>query len=180
MSLRICCSVVILVLLGMGCLPCAEAQSCRLEALPPSVRVMVEEKYPGWKIVTAGDLNRDDQKLWREAHGTSCPGLTTGHFEGTTLDYAISLIRLNGNKMRQALIVITTTEKGAMLRVLDPPSEVARPAVVTKLPPGKYSSADRSQSVVVQSDVVQEETIEAGASIFYWRSGAYHRLDVSE
>jgi hypothetical protein len=78
--------------------------------------------------------------------------------------------------------MIVLSERGQMFvaQVLDPPSIVARPLVISKLPPGTYSDAEGDRTAVAKFDVIQQEAIEAGATVFYWSNRKFHHIVVSE
>lgn len=160
--------------------PAEISKKCGVEQLPAKARALLLTKFPEWHIVETKDLLGDDRNIWIKAHHDACPGIAKGNFEGGQPTYAVSLIRRKANRLWQALVVLSDKDQVFVARVLDPPSEVARPLVISRLPPGKYSSAEGDTIAAAKFDVIQEEAIEAGATVFYWKNGEFHRIVVSE
>jgi hypothetical protein len=167
-----------LVLIGIATLAPAQAQSCSYDALPTSVRALVEEKYPGWRLVQLSDLRSDDQTLWKKSHGRECPGLAVGHYENDSENsFAVTLFQ-RSPKLRQLLAVITGLPM-PKLHVLSQPQEVAYLSVVSKLPPGSYADAE-GKPLKVRRESISYEAIEAGAIMYYYRDGGYVPVQSNE
>jgi hypothetical protein len=172
-------SVVVLVLLSIAFLARAQETSCKLNALLPSVRAVVEEKFPGWRLVNVFDLRSDDQSLWKKSHHGECPGLAVGHYENDSDNsYAITLFQ-KPPKLRQLLIVITPGLSTPKLHVLSRPQEVAYLSVVSKLPPGRYADAE-GKALKIDKESISYEAIEAGAIMYYYSEGRYQSIQSSE
>ena len=52
--------------------------------------------------------------------------------------------------------------------------------VISKVPPGKYSDYEDARiSVTTKLDSILVESIEAGATLYYWSAGRYKSVRVS-
>ncbi len=170
---------VISLLLTIGSLAYAAEQVCNQDAVPAPIRSLVQEKYPGWRIVQVSDLRSDDQSLWRKAHHGQCPGLFAGHFEsGVAESYAITLFR-KAPKLRQLLIVATMEDSVPKLHVLSRAQDVAFLSVISKLPPGSYFDAE-GKRLKIGRESISYEAIEAGAVMYFFRNGTYVSVQSSE
>lgn len=179
MSLRFCYSIIVIVLLVEGSLARAQEHSCNIDALPPSVRALVEEKYPGWRLVEGSDLRSDDWSLWKKMHDGRCPGLAVGHYENhNDNSYAITLFKKQP-KLRQLLVVITPGASAPKLHELSRPQDVAYLSVVSKLPPGSYSDGE-GKPLRLRKESISYEAIEAGAIMYYYSQGRYKSVQSSE
>jgi hypothetical protein len=50
--------------------------------LPRDLQSVVEDKYPGTKVISLPDLSEDDKQLFQKGHADSCPGLVKVDFYG--------------------------------------------------------------------------------------------------
>ena len=94
------------------------------------------------------------------------------------------LLQADGVEIRQRLIVLTQGKDGP--RVVQV-WERAWPSaggsggaafVISRLPRGTYSDAQRTRSVVTSLDGILLEAIEKGATMYYWAGGAFRSLEV--
>jgi hypothetical protein len=149
--------------------------------LPFEAGMVVEDKLKDWKVVTIADLRPDDRGIWTGKFGSTCPGVAAGHFDpGPSSSYAVTLIQRRGQDIYQMLAVLSKTGHAYRLATLSPATQTSVPSIVTKGPPGRYSTPDGSIHINSRFDVISYEVIEAGAEIYYWQNGSYHSLQTSE
>jgi hypothetical protein len=149
--------------------------------LPAEVRALLESRFAQWKVVTIADLGLDERRLWRQKHDDLCPGIAGGRFDGSpNVSYAVTLLREHNKQLYQMLVLVHRTTKVYRIVILSPPQRVAVTSVVVKLPPGEFSTGDRSARIRTKFDVISYEAIEAGAIVYYWGHGQYKSLQTSE
>jgi hypothetical protein len=153
---------------------------CSEQSLPSPVRRLLSPELPGWRVTALQDLTPDDQEVWSKARGSACPGLLEGRFESAGRGYAIMLMRKDRGKFQQTLVVGVDKGGSWAFRILDGPSGVRVPLVITKWPPGKYESTDKGRQATTDFEVIQEEQIAASAAIFYWKDGKFRYMRALE
>jgi len=52
--------------------------------------------------------------------------------------------------------------------------------VIRKIPPGRYSDAERTRSVRTRFDGIALEKLEAAGTLYYKTKSGFRRLDISE
>jgi hypothetical protein len=177
-GLALAVTLVLLVIPASQAFAGGEGDSCQLS---PAVQRAIQKEFPTWNVVTIDNLNPDDRALWLQEHSNECPGFAVGNFDGRgSPSYAVTLLRHQGEKLWQMLLVVRSENEGYRLHVLSKAQETAHVSVVEKLPPGNYSSIDQSARIRARFPVIQYEAIEAGAIIYYWRNGRYNSLATSE
>ncbi len=166
----------VLLMLAGSCF--AASPTCAAK-LPKSVIEVIQKRWPGWTIVDVMDLRSDNQTLWKKAHGTCCPGVVVGHFEGNSTSYAVTLFR--GKKtLDQVLLVIKPEAQGEpRVFVLSAPQTVAYLSVIHKVPPGTYDDVEGG-TVRIRRDAIEYEAIEAGSVTYYFEGGRFRSLQTSE
>jgi hypothetical protein len=169
-SMKSCLLFVVLVL---GVPSIHAQQSC---IPPPQIAQVLSAQWPGWHILQLDDLYPDDRALWKHHWRSACPGLTTGHYiKPGSKSYALALIK----DKQEAVIIIPDSGSLADVHVVIPPC-VGVFCVVHTLPPGKYSDAERTQSMSVTTDSIAFEHIESGMTMYYWKAGRFRSLELSE
>ncbi|HEX6879906.1 MAG TPA: hypothetical protein VF135_06055 [Terriglobales bacterium] len=175
MNRSVLVAVLFLVLAGSYC---AATTACTNQ-LPKPVSEAIQKKWQGWQIVDVADLRADDQTLWRKTHGTACPGVAVGHFEGSSTSYAVTLFR-HKNGLEQVLLVIKPEAHGdSRVYVLSKPQNVAYLSVIHKLSPGTYDDGEGGK-VRIRRDAIAYEAIEAGNISYYFEGGKFRSLQTSE
>jgi hypothetical protein len=154
---------------------------CDGTGLPLGVQQVIQQRFPGWGIVTIKDLDPDSQKIWLEAHPKECPGFAVGNLDGSgATSCAVSLWQ-HRDAARFGMLLILTKEKAAYkLHIVAKAEKVGTLSVVSTLPPGNYSSADGTSHVRANFPVILYEALEVGALIYYWDNGRYNSLLTSE
>ena len=179
--------LVLLVAVGTACVIASVAQTaapCDASALPAPLVEVLKSKFAGWRLERLSDLDGDDQKLWREGHSKECPGIAVGHFESAdNLSYAVLLLISSAQSGGYRIVVFSkdASADSYSAKVLD--REVGKDyfaPVIYKLPPGKYTGFDESQSVFLKLDGVGVEWLEKSSLIYYWRAGRYHTIETSD
>jgi len=175
------------VVLAFGTQLAAQTQSAsERDVLPPKARMLVNKKFPGWRIKGLADLVDDDKQLWAKAHPKECPGIAIGHFEThNQTAYGLLLIPASGTETSYKILVLSksATTDVYSVRVLD--HAEGQPGsgsglVISKVPPGKYSGFDSTQSVRLPLDALEAEWIEKSSVLYYWRNGRYRALQTSD
>jgi len=158
--------------------------ACDKLSFPVEVEQLLAAKFPSWRVLRIGDLaDPHDRELWLKGNPKECPGIAAGHFESKAhVSYAALLIPRDLGRPGYRLVVVTTDRKGQYRAVVLEKSDnpIPRAEVVYRVPPGKYFDAQRLRSVQLALDGIQKERMEAGATLYYWKGGQYHRLIVSE
>lgn len=78
-------------------------------------------------------------------------------------------------------MLVILTRHGAVMKedVLSPAQDVAYLSVISKLPPGKYTSST-GESFRLERDSVVYEAIEARSSVYSFKDGRYASVSLSE
>ncbi len=176
--------ILAIVLFGIG-LSAQSQNRCRIENLPVQAQGLIRT-FPGWRIKLVSDLESYDKQLWEKAHPKECPGLAIGHFQ--TADqtaYALLLIPNKGVNDGFKILVLTKSEKADIysLKVLDHAEQQPGSSsglVISKVPPGKYSGFDMTQSVTLKTDGIEAEWLEQSSILYYWKNGRYRKLQTSD
>ena len=179
--------LVIFIVVTFGTHLAAQTQNiCEADALPSEAKSFVSKTFPGWRLKLTSDLVDYDQKVWAEEHPKECPGITIGHFEASDQTaYGLLLIPKSGPKTGYKIVVVSrsTTADHYSLMVLD--HAEGQPGadsglVISKVPPGKYSGFDTTQSVQLGLDGLEAEWIEKSSVLYFWKNGRYHTLQTSD
>jgi hypothetical protein len=123
-----------------------------------------------WKVLELTDLFREDQALWKRAHGDDCPGLVEVRMESDKVFTAVALVRRERKRLLEKIVLIP--DDSAQPIELSPENPVAIPQVISRIPPGRYLDRATEQYRQLTSDGLLLEQIEAGAAILYLRDGA--------
>jgi len=165
----------------------AQSQNrCRMENLPVQAQGLIRKTFPGWRIKLVSDLESYDKQLWEKAHPKDCPGLAIGHFRtADQTDYALLLVPNEGVNDGSKIFVLTKSERADTysLKVLDHAEQQPGSSsglVISKVPPGKYSSFDTTQSVTLKADGIEAEWLEQSSILYYWKNGRYRKLQTSD
>jgi hypothetical protein len=129
-------------------------------------------------------MDTDDQKLWLAARGNACPGMVDGNFEtADKTSYALLLVPKSNAAAGYKIIVLG---KGAsddsytwkLVDHAEAPTDLG--LVISKVPPGKYSDWEGNKSIHLKLDGLQVEWMEKGALVYYWSTGQYRRIRLSD
>ena len=152
--------------------------------LPAAVNELLTSQFPKWRPKQLSDLESYDQKLWLKSHPQSCPGIAEGHYQsGIDLSYAVLLVpKLTPTNGYQLVVVNKKTAQPAHVwKLLDGSDRQPNSgAVVSTVKPGKYSDLERAKSVTIKSDAIDFEWLEQAAVLYYWSSGRYLKLQISD
>jgi hypothetical protein len=125
----------------------------------------------------------EHRELWEKSqNGKDCPGIAIGHFENKlSVSYVLSLVPKNGENLGFRLIAFNPIQNGNYVdKIVEKSNEPSNPQIVYKVPPGSYSDAEETTSVLLLNDGFQMEEMEKGALLYYWKGGRFHHLIVSE
>jgi hypothetical protein len=152
--------------------------------LPAAVNELLTSQFPKWRPKRLSDLESYDQKLWLKSHPENCPGIAEGHYQsGDDLSYAVLLVPKLTPTNGYQLIVLNkkTTQPTYVWKLLDASEgQHNSGAVVSTVKPGKYSDLERAKSVTTMSDAIDFEWLEQAAVLYYWSSGRYLKLQISD
>ena len=158
---------------------------CDVSALPIQISEVLKSKFAQWRPKRLSDMEADDRQLWSKGpNGKACPGIAIGHFESAKeLSYAVLLVSQTEPTGGYKILVFS---KGPSVdayawKLLDhADGETYSGLVISKAEPGKYSDFERTKSIQTKLDGVYVEWIEKGAVLYYWSTGRYRRLPVSD
>jgi len=145
--------------------------------------MVVSEKFPGWRVKAVSDLEGYDRELWLKEHPKECPGIAVGHFEDPSqAAYALLLLPKSAVPGGYKLLVVAKAAGGDkyVVRVLDEEQGSDAGLVISKVPPGKQTGFDTTQSVRLKLDGFEAEWLEKSSVLYYWRNGKYQTLETSD
>jgi hypothetical protein len=153
--------------------------SCKA-LIPPDLANEIKARNSGWKIVDLSSLIEDDRMLWVKKHGKVCPGVAKGNFDASKRSqYALVLMRQQPQPEVKLLHAVKGEQAKYRLTLLAE-SPVTRAPVVFRAPPGNYYDAEDPRTPIkIKTDVIIFETIEAGATAFYFVDGKPRQLEIS-
>ncbi len=174
----------LLLVAGVGLLGSARANAANADPcsnLPPAVSAYLGAK-PQWVLVRVTNLNADDRKLWKDAHGAKCPGLAIADFEGRgRLSYGLALLRHDRRGDEEKFVILHQRAKGISIMVVFPPYRPGNPDVVWRAPPGRTQAwDDDTKTILVPHDSVIFETLEAAAQQFYFKNDHLLKIQTSD
>jgi hypothetical protein len=149
--------------------------------LPKPLADVLRSSHSQWKVLELSDLTEDDRQIWEKARGKVCPGVARGDFDGSRKpQYAVLLLYRKTPTTLRLVHAVQAGNRPYRLLTMDE-GESSRPPVVHRQPPGKYYRAgDTKTAIDVRGDVIYLETIEAGATAFYFANGKLRKVLVSE
>ncbi len=156
---------------------------CDLTVLPHQAQRVLKQEFSKWKVLTFADLTDVEQKLWlKDNNHEKCPGIAVGHFEEqANLSYALFLIPHERMKPGSRFVVMSKRKKGGFeVSILFQTDNPTSYNVVSRVPPGKYSDSQKTESVLLSLDGILLRQFEVGATLFYWKNGRYRQLILSE
>ena len=159
--------------------------TCDSSALPAPAQHLLTVKFSKWRPKLVSDLDTDDQQLWVAAkQGKTCPGMVAGHFETEDkISYALLLVPKSNANAGYKIIVLSedASDNSYQWKVVDHADAGAELGlVISKVPPGKYSDWDGNKSIQLKLDGLQVEWMESAALVYYWSSGQYRSIQVSD
>ncbi len=76
-------------------------------ANPPAAAIAYLKAHPGWKILSAADLQPDDRSLWTHVHKNLCPGMAEVDFDGSGNKYvALTVIRPDKDWFIETIVIL--------------------------------------------------------------------------
>jgi hypothetical protein len=183
-------SVALLMLLLLACFATragsAETSTvCDSSALPAPAQHLLTLKFSQWRSKVVSDMDTDDQKLWLAAwQGNACPGMVAGNFEtAEKISCALLLVPKSNTRVGYKIIVLgkDASDDSYTWKLVDhaeAPADLG--LVISKVPPGNYSDWQRNKSIQLKLDGLQVEWMEKGALVYYWSTGQYRRIRVSD
>jgi len=169
-------------LIGLALVCCAPiaAESCT-PSLPPEALNLLASSYPGYRVLQLGDLNSDDQTIWKNSYGDACPGVVEGFFTGPSKAYAVLLVPDKQNQGEIKAVLVEAAPDGGMThrRIFSEPSQPNLP-VIRKSKPGVYEDAETHAKVRTSNDVVLIEHLESSITALSVSRGKVKRLTLAE
>jgi hypothetical protein len=144
----------------------AFAEGCPSD-LPESARAVVEQG--NWKVVQPLDLPVSDARIFKNAHQGQCPGVAAGNFYSKAdSSFLVALIQQDSQNNLIEKLVLVTLKKGRMDTIETiPPTQVTKPSVVWKLPPGHYAGVDGTRAHISRDSFVYEQVISTATQYYY-------------
>lgn len=120
--------------------------------LPVRLDEELSKKYPGMHVVTLGDLDEYDRKLFQKDHDTRCPGLVRVDFYGDGKPTWVVVLIAGENPNRKAELVIARLIDGRWeARSLE---KTDGTPVVWREGPGKYEGMSEPQTIRAKYPVI--------------------------
>jgi len=157
----------------------ASLKRCDIPSLPSKVRSVLASSYQTWTPVTLDQLSSSDQEIWKERSIENCPGIVSGRFTGGTQEFVVSLIRRDGDKLYQQVVLFQASNPSRPF-ILLAPTEVATISVISKVPPGEYKPAEGEKRITVRFDSVALTALEKGTIQYYWNGRRFLSIITSE
>jgi hypothetical protein len=148
-------------------------QGCQ-KTLPTDLGTALSRSYRNWKVVDVEDLTQDDQTAWRSRYPQTCPGLTTGDFDGSKRTQFAVLLNTR-NKPGSSQLVFAVKEKGGGYQF----SRISLwplfwSSAVRRLPPGQYSDFyEREKIFNLKTDVIALGTTSDKAIGYFFLGGDF-------
>jgi hypothetical protein len=166
-------------LLGLAQVAAAAGPSNDACDLPNDLRVVVEAKYPGTKIVSLLDLNEDDRALFQKDHVDSCPGLVKVDFYGDGKStFALALTtKTEANPKTQLALAhrVGATWKVAILDKTDGPVPV-----VWSQKPGEYKDVYGEKKIHATKPVIVFCGYSSWAVLYAWTGKQVEKVQLSD
>ena len=161
------------------------SKPCDAAALPPQIGSELKSRFAGWRPKQLSDLDADNQRVWLESpNGKACPGIAIGHFESAKqTSYAVLLVPESRPTHGYKIVVLSkdSNEKLYVSTLLEKADEETYSGlVIMKVKPGAFSDLETSQEIQTKLDGVVVEWLEKGAVLYYWSSGRYRRISISD
>lgn len=147
-------------------------------SLPNDLRIVVEGKYPGTKVVTLSDLNEDDKQLFQKEHGDARPGLAKVDFYGDgnpTLALALTKGSLANRTTR--LVLAHNIGEGWKTSTLE--TSTGRAPVVWSEGPGEYKGVYQHK-ILAKRPVIVFCGYSSWAVLYAWTSSRVAKIWLSD
>lgn len=164
---------------------CHAQNKCSEEALPSQARLLIQRKFPGWRIKLPSDLDDFDKRDWDQYHSKECPGIAVGHFEASTVTgYGLLLVPISAPEGGSTIAVLSkpanTDAYSVKVLAHDEEPGASSGLVISRKRPGRYVGFDTRQSVGLELDGIEAEWIEKSSVLYFWRNGRYRTLQTSD
>jgi hypothetical protein len=153
-------------------------------AVPPEISKWLESHFPKWRVKSEEDLEAYHQKLWRENRPNACPGIAEGHFVALG-EKALALLLVPSIPSNTGYkVVVLAKPRGkpysAASVIDDGKGEISGRVVIYRAPPGVYEAVESTRRVQIKLDGIVVEAMEAGATLYFWRTGHFEHIIISE
>jgi hypothetical protein len=176
--------LLVLLLVPMSASGQQSLSTCAPTVLPPDVSEWLKNHLAGWRIKTTEDLEAYHQKLWNENRPNQCPGIAPGHFASATEEEFALLLIPESAERRGYKVFAFIQPKGTRARapriVEDDKDQSSERVVLYPTPPGLYKDPENTRRVRIPRDGIVLEEMEAGGTLYFWRSSRFERLIISE
>lgn len=154
-------SLIIAVLLGASSVSWAQNYS---ERLPPSVRMMLNRRFSGWKFT---DVNPEVRQFFKEHRKRASPVAISGDFDGNSRrDYAVLV---QWRSQSYLIIFLRRTADYKMYVVKDPDGEylyLARKG-------SRDFNYNEQKEITYANDAIVTGIFEKGASSYVFKNGKF-------
>lgn len=157
------------------------ADSC---ALPQGLNTKIAAQFPDAHVISLGDLDDYDKKLYKKDHGLQCPGLVKVNFYGDQKPtWAVVLIsgeaRQAPRHLKAQLLVARKLESDWEIRSLEVTDGTP---VVWREPPGKYEGLyeDNTKTIRSRTPVIVFCGYESWAIVYAWTGKDVEKVWVSD
>jgi hypothetical protein len=177
--------IVLLTIGSLFILSCASAQTadiCSTTRLPTAASELLKTKFPLWRAKQISDLEGYDHQLWLETHAKECPGIAIGHFESSDdLSYAALLVPRAKASSGYKIVVLSASGSGNTYssKILEQ-GQGSEGLVISVAAPGQYSDFENTETAKPKVDGIYVQWIEKAATLYYWSSGQYHKLQTED
>jgi hypothetical protein len=145
---------------------------------PPGLGDEISKKYPGTRLVSLGDLEDYDRKLYQKDFGTRCPGLVKVNFYGDGKPtWALVLISGENPKRKAELVVAHEVGGGWEMRSLE--TSDGEP-VVWRKGPGKYDGMNVEKPLRAKNPVVVLCWYGSSAILYAWTGKDVEKVWLSD
>jgi hypothetical protein len=157
---------------------------CSTNRLPADANELLKTKFPLWRAKQISDLEGYDRQLWLETHAQECPGIAIGRFESSAnLSYAALLVPKAKSSSGYKIVVLSASGPGNTYasKILEQgQGEGSDGLVISVAAPGQYSGFENTEMAKLKVDGIYVQWIEKAASLYYWSSGQYHKLQTED
>jgi hypothetical protein len=166
--------------LSLLCSSVTPADPCNPRKIPEQIRSALATEYAGWRIVTPAVLEASDQKEWVDNYSNECPGMISGRFSGNVDGYVFNLIRKRAGKTLQQVVYYPTSDEKVVPMVIWPRAEAQVPIVISKFPPGRYTSFYDRNSISIKTDTIGISKLGAWTLVYYWHGTRFRTILTSD
>jgi hypothetical protein len=134
--------------------------------LPPDLRSVISQKYPGAHVATLADLEMDDSRFFQKDHGNDCPGLANVDFYGDGKP-TLALLLIMKNDASELFVAHQVGNTWKMIQLGTGNQSPYAPAVWGGSP-GEYRDVYGARTIRATRSVIVFCKYEAWAIVYAW------------